>query len=239
MTEMPEFVTQLEQASGLPWWCLLLLAVLVLIIIVLAASLSKAKKRARSSAVDIPRGASAAVSGETPADHAESTEGGEEETPNENDDSDDVNADSASDEAPEEKEPSEVEGVETQAADDEAHDAAVVDAEPSAVEPVADAGSEPKNETEPAHANEGTPAVPDTPEVEVVEAASKANSVQYDLDDDEILKAAGGNHSRTGQSAFGIDFGFLEEYESEYEHALEEFRRLRTDLDGNALPNKG
>ena len=45
--------------------------------------------------------------------------------------------------------------------------------------------------------------------------------------DAELYKAAGGNHARVTQSAFGIDFGFLEEYEEEYERALAEFRRLR------------
>ena len=71
---------------------------------------------------------------------------------------------------------------------------------------------------------EGTPAEStdasseDTPKLRVID--DKAG-------DAELYKAVGGSHARVTQSAFGIDFGFLEEYEEEYERALAEFRRLR------------
>lgn len=65
---------------------------------------------------------------------------------------------------------------------------------------------------------------------EVLESASESDDAARGLADEEIVKATGGSHSRIGQSAFGIDFGFLEEYEAEYDHALEEFRRLRGKL---------
>ena len=71
---------------------------------------------------------------------------------------------------------------------------------------------------------EGTPA-------ESTDASSEDTSKLRVIDDKagdaELYKAVGGSHARVTQSAFGIDFGFLEEYEEEYERALAEFRRLR------------
>jgi hypothetical protein len=56
---------------------------------------------------------------------------------------------------------------------------------------------------------------------------SKLRVIDDKAGDAELYKAVGGSHARVTQSAFGIDFGFLEEYEEEYERALAEFRRLR------------
>ena len=247
MPEMPEFIVQLEQASGLPWWCLLLVAVLALLVIILAVSLSNEKRRNRKARVDIPRGVSAPVAAEADieADEPESDmEGGATgDVPAAGEAAEPVAVDEdvvdASDDA-DEPEPDEAPADEPSAESEDGMDAAE-DAdgpEPDAVS--ADESDKAKD----ALAGDGpvAPAKPkesqDAPAViEVVDDAWRAAATS-DLSDEEILKAVSGNHARMGQSAFGIDFGFLEEYESEYEHALEEFRRLRVDLDGKGLPER-
>lgn len=63
-------------------------------------------------------------------------------------------------------------------------------------------------------------------------AEASAEEVVVALDsDDGLLKATGGSHARLGHSAFGVDFGFLEEYEESYEQAVEEFRRFREQME--------
>ena len=95
---------------------------------------------------------------------------------------------------------------------------------PAAAEPEeAEKAEEPK-EPEP------EPAAAETPNAEVERPRTDTHS-DLDLLDDEIVKATAGSHVRIGQSPFGIDFGFLEEYEEDYERALEEFRRFRAQLD--------
>ena len=82
---------------------------------------------------------------------------------------------------------------------------------------------------EPAESAEPAPAEGAEPHADVEE--KDKGTIEFDLADEEIVKATAGSHGRIGQSAFGIDFGFLEEYEAEYEHALDEFRRLRNKVD--------
>lgn len=245
MQEMPEFVIQLEQASGLPWWCLLLIAVMALIIIVLAASLSRAKKRARVAAVDIPRGGGKAS--EASASKAESDESSDTPVDAETHDVDgadgeDVPSESAvEDEAASERgaenpesedsgvlsdKPTEPEAGEPEFEDESAENAVAESADDSATVQAGDAGDDESANEPPVEAT--------TPKIEVLEADRKKTGDMLDLNDDEILKATAGSHGRIGQSAFGIDFGFLEEYEAEYEQAFNEFRRLRTDLGGKA-----
>lgn len=234
MPNMPDFVVQLEQASGLPWWCLLLLAVLALIVIVLAVSLGREKKRNRTGAVDIPRGA-AAVSSDEATEVLEAAE----EAPEQAATTEDAPAEEepAADAAAQEEEPQ-------AEAEEEAPAAPVATEAPEAEEPAQqdaeDAAAPDESAEEPAEADEAgedgpqedeAPAEPGKaaaePDIEVLEGTPKASENLVDLSDDEILKATGGSHGRFGQSAFGIDFGFLEEYEAEYEHALDEFQRLR------------
>ncbi|MDO4400354.1 MAG: hypothetical protein Q4D27_05325 [Coriobacteriia bacterium] len=213
MPQMPEFVLQLEQASGLPWWCLLLLAVLVLIILILAVSLSREKRRNRIGAVDIPRGTTASQAGDKAAAEAAGQFAESEETP---DDSGDVAAEPEPEEAPEVP------------AEDSAED------EPAEAPAVEEAAAEPADDLDAAPDDDEFDSIPEddsapetVPEVEVLDESIAEGTASYELEDGDIFKATGGSHSRVGQSAFGIDFGFLEEYEAEYEHALEEFRRLR------------
>ena len=215
MQNMPDFVLQLERMSGLPWWCLLLLAALVLIILILAVSLSREKRRNRVGAVDIPRGTTAPKAEETPA-----AENAEEPAEHE-----DAPGDSGEDAATVKAEPEEAseEAVESPI-EDEPAEAPV--AEEPAVEP-ADDPDEFQHDDEADAVPAEDSASEAVPEVEVLDESIAAGTASYDLEDGEIFKATGGSHSRVGQSAFGIDFGFLEEYEADYEHALEEFRRLR------------
>lgn len=231
MPNMPDFVVQLEQASGLPWWCLLLLAVLALIVIVLAVSLGREKKRNRTGAVDIPRGAAAVSS-----DEATKVLEAAEEAPEQVATTEDAPAEEepAADAAAQEEEPQ-------AEAEEEAPAAPVATEAPEAEEPVQhdaeDAAAPDEPADEPAEAGEDAPQedevpaepgkAPAEPDIEVLEGTPKASENLVDLSDDEILKATGGSHGRFGQSAFGIDFGFLEEYEAEYERALDEFQRLR------------
>lgn len=242
MQEMPEFVIQLEQASGLPWWCLLLIAVMALIIIVLAASLSRAKKRVRAVAVDIPRGAEKAVEA---SDQVAEPDG-----PNDvSVDAEPQDADGAeSEDAPSESAAEDEAAPEPEAENPENEDSGALQDEPtgpeaaetefeseSAVaESADDSEAEQAGDTSNDEAVTGPSAEVATPKIEVLEEDQKKSGDALDLNDDEILKATAGSHGRIGQSAFGIDFGFLEEYEAEYEQAFNEFRRLRTDLGGKA-----
>ena len=232
MPDMPEFVVQLEQASGLPWWCLLVLVVLVLIIIVLAASLSRAKRRIRTGAVDIPRGTAAPVAGnEARPENAEedgspALTGDEEPEPPADSENEQDEAPKAEEEAP---------------ATDGDGDVAVVPPEPSeadedeaseSIEPETPAIDEADEPEESPVADDAVDVASESVQPEVVEEQAEDYYRSPFLDDAEIAKAASGNHSRMGQSAFGIDFGFLEEYEAEYEQALSEFKRLREQADG-------
>ena len=251
MPEMPEFVFQLERASGLPWWCLLLLAVLALIIIVLAVALSRAKKRARVAAANVSRATAGLAKEQTGAvpeqtEEAPAAESADAAAQAQEDEGATVDApaieeqgvqqvDSASDEASESGEgaadaPEADPAVTEPVSDDSETAPEAVDAEADVTDSTpksqADEAMEPPNDT---------PREPESPEVELLEADSKEKAAPSDLADEEIFKATGGSHSRVGQSAFGIDFGFLEEYEEQYERAFEEFRRLRSDLDGKAF----
>ena len=77
------------------------------------------------------------------------------------------------------------------------------------------------------HANASTEGTPPESTDASSEDTSKLRVIDDKAGDAELYKAVGGSHARVTQSAFGIDFGFLEEYEEEYERALAEFRRLR------------
>ena len=237
MTEMPEFVTQLEQASGLPWWCLLLIAVMALVIIVLAASLSRAKKRVRAVAVDIPRGAEKAV--EASASEVEPDGSNDASADADGAESEDAPSESAAeDEAAPEPEAENPENEDSDALQDEPTEPEAAEtefeSESAVAESADDSEAEQAGDTSNDEAVTGPSAEVATPKIEVLEEEHKKSGDALDLNDDEILKATAGSHGRIGQSAFGIDFGFLEEYEAEYEQAFNEFRRLRTDLGGKA-----
>ncbi|MBE6470304.1 MAG: hypothetical protein E7000_01140 [Coriobacteriaceae bacterium] len=245
MPEMPEFVVQAELATGLPWWCLLVIAALVLVVLILAISLGREKRHNRIGNVDIPRGGAAAVAAEDKADDADAEPAAD----------DDVSDEASAREDTFEEPEVEAGDVDADQADEEPADAPDDAAEspepPAEDEQAVDAGEgseagEPLEQEEPVEASsDASPAqaseqadgnaASEFPDVEVVEKAARA-AVNPAVSDDEIFKAVAGSHSRRGQSAFGIDFGFLEEYEEEYERALEEFRRLRTDLDGTGAP---
>lgn len=242
MSGRPEFVIQLEQASGLPWWCLLLLAVLVLLVIVLSVSLSRARKHARTGTVDIPRGPSEGVEKPADADAETSGEAAEEQQETSGVGLPGVEPESKPAEiAMEEENTLQEPDTEQEAPEEEPKEELAAVPEPELEfqhEPEAkpeveddeeavdegDPDASPEEATQPESAD-GQPE--EAPEAELLTDDFVTGTEFLDLDDFEILKATGGTHSRMGQSAFGIDFGFLEEYEAEYEHALEEFRRLR------------
>ena len=229
MRDMPEFVVQLEQASGLPWWCLLLLAALVLLVIVLAVALSRANRRAKAVAVDIPK---APVQGESSATEESAAEGdpATEELP--------VTGESAAEADPgtEEEPATEVNppAAEPPDSDDEP---VVVEEEPATKAAPDTEGPTPEDELPPANrpqprqperSEESPTSQPEAaPASELLEYSFQSEDPALDLSDEELLKAAMGEHVRFSQSPYGIDFGFLEEYEEEYQHALDEFQRLR------------
>ena len=215
---MPEFLTQIEQACGLPWWCVLLLAVLVLIILVLAICLGRARSRAKVAAVKIP---TAPATGEDPLGDMEPQ-------------FKKVMKMEASDDMPQQEEealadePAEPEAADDEAAEPEPGEAAEpAEAEEPADEEPAPEEAEPEEAAEPESEDDeaSEPAAEEQVPSELLEDEPK--TIDPNVPDDDILKATGGNHMRVGQSPFGIDFGFLEEYEEEYERALQEFRRLR------------
>ena len=229
---MPDFVLQLEQASGLPWWCLLLLAALVLVILVLAISLRNARLRAARGPVDIPKAPATGedpLGREAPEDEHEADAKGEEEPEPELASEPMTEPEPAPEPKPvpePESAPEPEPEPEPEAAPEPEPAPAPEPADESAPEtPSAENGDEePTAPKEDNQAPEPSQAA-DSP-VEVFE--KEARDLDLNVGDAEIFKATGGSHVRIGQSAFGIDFGFLEEYEAEYEHALEEFRRLRS-----------
>ena len=252
MPDMPEIVTQMEQASGLPWWCLLLLAVLVLAIVLLVIALGRERSRAKVAAVNIPKAPARGLDplgAEEPTDEPAEAEEKAESSVSENEPDSPApsegSVETLSENAPEpaEEEPEaeatapesemlhdEVEPTASQTVPDESEAAApqtvpdeldaaafqTVPDESEAAAPVAEESAEP-----------ATPAPVDNAVPETMVLKKGYAPIDFNLDDDQIIKATGGSHSRVGQSPFGVDFGFLEEYEEEYERALAEFQRLR------------